>query len=475
MPKWRQTGETRDGRRGRVARLRAGLVVASVLLAPATALLALGTPLTTPAAAQTDGPPPPPSCIPDPSSTMPPDSPTSVPICEDTTTTSTTIPPTTTTTKPTTNTTKPKATTTTTTSPDQGGQQGPGNGFGPAPAGGGPAGGGGPPPGGGVPTVGGALPGGPLQPGATVSPLPGLASLPGYSLVPGTDTLIGPGGVAVTANTRTTATVLALLSPLKLPQRVLNRLFAPFPVAGNATYPGTGSPAGVDITAEPGTQVIASLDGTVHLDQGPGPGQRTATLTGSDGTTHTLSHLDGFAPELVDGQHVSAGDPIGGVGGPSAPGDTPHMHFDIHPLGGPATDPSPLLDQWLTQAMKNAQTLTGRSGKAKQPSSSSGGIRAATKNAAAITPGAATMLPGLAMVGLGVWFGTTRLVRRRRANDAADGLAVEFAGPTDFASKFVIRPPSPAPTQPWWLSWWQPQSWMDSARSLLRERRFKWW
>jgi murein DD-endopeptidase MepM/ murein hydrolase activator NlpD len=267
---------------------------------------------------------------------------------------------------------------------------------------------------------------------------------------------------------------------------VLNRLFAPFPVAGNATYPVASGPGGVDITAKPGTQVIASLDGTVHLDQGAGPGGRAATLTAADGTTHIESHLDGFAPELVDGQHVSAGDPIGTVGAPTAPGDTPRAHFEIHPAGGAAVDPCPQLDQWLSRALINAQALTGRGGR-KAPIASSAAAKGATKNAAAVTPGAATMIPGLGMVGFGVWLGSTRLLRRRRASDGTADLAVEFAGPVDFASKFVIRPPAPGRTPQWqswlerqsWLgsakSWVERQSWLEAMRSRLRERRFKWW
>jgi len=472
MPERRQTGVRGERGRARSVRLRALVVLGAVVLAPVTAVLATGTALTTPAAAQTD---PSQQCIPDPSSTIPPDSPTSLPIC-DTTTTSTTAPPTTTTAPQHTSTTTPSPTTTTTVpSSGQGGQPGSGS-FGPAPAGGGPSGGGAPPPSAGVPTASGVVPLGPVQPGATVAPLPPLSSLPGYSLVPGTDTLIGPGGVAVTADTRSTSQILALLASLKLPQRVLDRLFAPFPIAGNGTYPGTNGPGGVDIAADVGTQVIASLDGTVHLDQGPGPGQRTATLTAPDGTVHTLSHLDGFVAELVDGQHVSTGDPIGGIGGPSAPGDTPHVHFAIQPPGSPAIDPTPQLDQWLAQALKNAQNLTGRGNRKTPASSSAAGNRDPLKRTAAVgAPGVATVLPGLAIVGFAVWFGSTRLLRRRRGYNAASDLAVEFVGPVDFASKFVIRPPAPAPTQPWWLAWWQPQSWMNSLQTRLRERRFKWW
>ncbi len=85
LPQEPQTQVRRRRGRGRSPRLRAGLVVAAVVLAPATVLLAAGAPLTTPAAAQTDGPPStdPPSCI-NTDSTIP-GTPTSVPLCEDTT------------------------------------------------------------------------------------------------------------------------------------------------------------------------------------------------------------------------------------------------------------------------------------------------------------------------------------------------------------------------------------------------------
>jgi hypothetical protein len=280
----------------------------------------------------------------------------------------------------------------------------------------------------------------------------------------------------LTPGTRSTTAILGLLAPLHLPQRLLNRLFAPFPCAGKCSYPPPPGPSdGVDIGAEAGTTVVASQDGTVHMDQGPGPGQRTAAVTGSDGTVHTDSHLDSFAPELVDGQHVSVGDPLGSVGGPTGPGDAPHMHFAIRLLGGPAADPTPQLDQWISQALLNAEALTGRGGR-KAPSASSGtDIGRAAKSAATIGPGAATMLPGLVMVGFGVWLGATRLLRRRREGGMASDLAVEFAGPVDFASKFIIRPPAPGRTQPWWQAWWEQQSWLESLRSRLRERGFKWW
>jgi hypothetical protein len=307
-----------------------------------------------------------------------------------------------------------------------------------------------------------------------VAPLPVVAGLPGYSLVPGAEAL-GPGGVALAPNTRTTSPILALLAPLHLPQSVLNRLFAPYPIAGKGNHPAAGGPGGVDVNADAGTQVVVSLEGTLHLDQGAGPGQRTAALTAADGTVHTVSHLDGFAPELVDGQHVSIGDPLGSVGGASAPGEVPHIHFDIRPLGGPSTDPVPQLDQWLARALINAQALTGRGARKAPSASPATASRGLLKSAAAVGPGAATMLPGLGIVGFGVWFGSTRILRRRREQELASDMAVEFVGPVDFASRFVIRPPALGHTQPWWQAWWERQAWIESLQSRFRERRFKWW
>ena len=78
-----------------------------------------------------------------------------------------------------------------------------------------------------------------------------------------------------------------------------------------------------------------------------GGGGTTATTTTSfaaSGTYYVYAHLSAFAPGLAKGSKVLDGQLIGYVGdtGNSGPGNF-HLHFEIHPGGGSAVDPLPLL------------------------------------------------------------------------------------------------------------------------------------
>jgi murein DD-endopeptidase MepM/ murein hydrolase activator NlpD len=446
-------------------RLRGVLILSATVLALLGAVTFGGGPGITAASAQT-----PDTCVP-PEDTIP-GTPTSVPVCATTTTTSTTTttapPASTTTTRPTTTTTSQDQSSTTTTEPGQP-SQGSGGGGGGGGAPGGSQGGGSGQPSAGSPAL------VPLPPGlftpvigsAAAQPPSGLSSLPVLLNSP-------PGALALGPGTRSTGPIVDLLDPLHLPQRAINRLFAPFPCAGRCTYhedngPGPGPSLGVDLDADAGTAVVASLDGIVHLDASSGVSTPRVEVTAPDGTVHAFSHLDGSAPDLVDGQHVSVGDLLGSVGGPSAPGDLPHMHFDVRPLGGPATDPVPQLDHWLAQALSNAQTLVGNGKGAAKAVSSSGFHGAATfKRIAVGGQSLATLLPGVAVVGFGLWFGVTRVLRRRRDRGFASDLAIEFTAPVELADKFLLRLPAPRGWEPWWRSW---QSHAHARWQRLRERR----
>ena len=59
------------------------------------------------------------------------------------------------------------------------------------------------------------------------------------------------------------------------------------------------------------------------------------------------AHLSRFATGLVQGQQVVAGQTIG-YGGDTgdAKSTPPHLHFENHPDGGPAVDPTMYLDAW---------------------------------------------------------------------------------------------------------------------------------
>ncbi|WP_217550886.1 M23 family metallopeptidase, partial [Pantoea sp. GbtcB22] len=65
-------------------------------------------------------------------------------------------------------------------------------------------------------------------------------------------------------------------------------------------------------------------------------------LKGESGTSYYYAHLSAYAPDLKVGQLVDAGTLVGLVG---HTGDAygPHLHFEVHPGGGPAIDPYPIL------------------------------------------------------------------------------------------------------------------------------------
>lgn len=109
---------------------------------------------------------------------------------------------------------------------------------------------------------------------------------------------------------------------------------------------------GCDILATQGQEVYAVVDGTLTdqvLD-----GESGASLSGnlwevtaSDGskTTYVYAHLSRFVPGLEVGSIVLEGDLIGYVGDTGNPGTgNYHLHFEVHPKGGAAVDPLPLLD-----------------------------------------------------------------------------------------------------------------------------------
>ncbi len=125
-----------------------------------------------------------------------------------------------------------------------------------------------------------------------------------------------------------------------------------FPVADPHTFSSTfGAPRsggrsheGNDIFAPMGTPLLASERGVID-NMGTGTlGGIKLWLIGESGTQYYYAHLIDYAEGITEGTLVEAGEIIGYVGNTgNAISTPPHLHYEIHPEGGDAIDPYPLL------------------------------------------------------------------------------------------------------------------------------------
>lgn len=151
----------------------------------------------------------------------------------------------------------------------------------------------------------------------------------------------------------------------QLTQQAMVRGFGRFPVVGYVWYqddwaaprytPYFHLHEGIDLFAVAGTPVIASADGVIAKVANGSIGGISFWLDGDDGITYYYGHLKGYASGVAAGRRVRLGDVLGFVGDSGvAQGTYPHLHFEIHPLGGLPINPKPIVDAWLTQAEANA-------------------------------------------------------------------------------------------------------------------------
>ncbi|MDH3299850.1 MAG: peptidoglycan DD-metalloendopeptidase family protein [Acidimicrobiia bacterium] len=116
---------------------------------------------------------------------------------------------------------------------------------------------------------------------------------------------------------------------------------------GYPRMPGTPdahSHEGIDIFAPRGTPLVAAERGVIGRVGVGRLGGLKLWLRGESGADWYYAHLDGFAPGLHNGQVVEAGELLGYVGNTgNAVGTPPHLHLEIHPNGGAAVNPYPLL------------------------------------------------------------------------------------------------------------------------------------
>ena len=127
-----------------------------------------------------------------------------------------------------------------------------------------------------------------------------------------------------------------------------------FPVQGPHSFSDTfGAPRsggrthkGADIFCKRDTPLVAVVDGVI-VGANPvdtGLGGRTVSLRGADGHRYYYAHLSSLGEGIQPGVRVNAGQVVGYAGNTgNARYSAVHLHFEIHPWGGAAIDPYPIL------------------------------------------------------------------------------------------------------------------------------------
>jgi peptidoglycan hydrolase-like protein with peptidoglycan-binding domain len=125
------------------------------------------------------------------------------------------------------------------------------------------------------------------------------------------------------------------------------------PVAGTCWYGDTWQASrgggrrhlGVDIGAAEGTPLRAVANGRITYVYHDRPGSLSGNalkITTADGTYFFYAHMAGFADGIEVGVPVQAGQIIGYVG-KTGNAAIAHLHLEIHPRGGSAVNPYPII------------------------------------------------------------------------------------------------------------------------------------
>jgi murein DD-endopeptidase MepM/ murein hydrolase activator NlpD len=134
---------------------------------------------------------------------------------------------------------------------------------------------------------------------------------------------------------------------------------------------------GNDLFAPFDMPVRAPVEGTVRFEDS-GLGGKGAFVTAADGTYYYMAHLNSFAKDLPSGARVKQGQIVGYNGDSgNARGGAPHVHFEIHPRGGGAINPKPILDAWVADALSRVPELIASfepAPVAGSPAEESGGV-----------------------------------------------------------------------------------------------------
>lgn len=103
---------------------------------------------------------------------------------------------------------------------------------------------------------------------------------------------------------------------------------------------GGRSHQGVDMMAAHGTPQVAIVSGTITYAAYDSLGGNIQYLSGDDGNLYIYIHQ---RENVVTGGRVSAGQLISYVGDTGNAAGSPHLHFEFHPGGGAAVNPTPLV------------------------------------------------------------------------------------------------------------------------------------
>jgi murein DD-endopeptidase MepM/ murein hydrolase activator NlpD len=116
------------------------------------------------------------------------------------------------------------------------------------------------------------------------------------------------------------------------------------PMNGSAYGDSWGAPRsggrsheGVDMLAPMGTPIYAVVSGTVNFRQNR-LGGNAVSLIGDNGNRYYYAHLASYEGTS---RRVNQGDVIGYNGDTGNATGTPHLHFEVHPGGGLAVNPTP--------------------------------------------------------------------------------------------------------------------------------------
>ena len=166
-----------------------------------------------------------------------------------------------------------------------------------------------------------------------------------------------PPATSTTALTTTTTTTTTTAPPTTTTTTTTTTTAAPppskvCPVDGAVSFVDSwGAPRsggrthkGVDMMAARGTPLVAIESGSILRLSNSSLGGISLYLKGNSGDVYYYAHMDSYASGMAKGVAVTVGQTIGTVGSTgNASYSAPHLHFELHPGGGGAVNPYPLV------------------------------------------------------------------------------------------------------------------------------------